>query len=168
METLTPTELLTRSPEIGENPGDTPLSLASDQRLPKKLLWAIASTPVILAPAFELGDLVSASETPLLVEIETGQEFSQALSDEKPFQLGSSDAEADKANRTWLELLARHYVAGKLSLEDEARLAIASERVRRLIPRVTAEDFQELERILADVEHRKSKVNERLRQLGLD
>jgi hypothetical protein len=77
-----------------------------------------------------------------------------------------SDAEA--ANHTRLTLLARQYVAGKLSIEEEARLAIVAERVRRLIPRVTVEDFEALERILEEAEHIESTDIERRQRLGID
>jgi len=49
-------------------------------------------------------------------------------------------------------LLAREYVSGQLSTEEEARLAIVTERVRKLIPRVTVEDFEKLEEIAKDLQ----------------
>jgi hypothetical protein len=74
----------------------------------------------------------------------------------------------DVHNRTRLELLARQYVSGELSPEEEARLAIVSERVRRLIPRVTTEDFEMLERILEDANQIEAEDIERRRRLGIE
>jgi len=83
---------------------------------------------------------------------------------EEAFQV----SEADVANRTRLALLARHYEAARLSIEEEARLAIVTERVRHLIPRVTEDDFEALQAILEDVERIKSADIERRRRLGID
>ena len=59
-------------------------------------------------------------------------------------------------------------MARKLSIEEEARLAIVAERVRRFIPRVTIEDFEELERMLEEAERIESVDIERRRRLGID
>ncbi len=80
----------------------------------------------------------------------------------------SQVSEAEVANRTRLALLARQYEAARLSIEEEARLAIVTERVRRLIPRVTVDDFEALEAILEDAERIKSADIERRRRLGID
>jgi len=72
--------------------------------------------------------------------------------------------EAELVNRTRLELLARLYVSKKLSPEEDARLAIVTEKVRRLIPRVTVEDFETLQGIAEESEQiRKSIVARRQR-----
>jgi hypothetical protein len=55
-----------------------------------------------------------------------------------------------------------------LSTEDEARLIIVSERVRRLIPRVTVEDFEALAHMLEDVQHIELADIDRRRRLGID
>ena len=80
----------------------------------------------------------------------------------------SAEAVDDVHNRTRLELLARQYVSGELSPEEEARLAIVSERVRHLIPRVTTEDFEMLERILEDANQIEAEDIERRRRLGIE
>jgi len=77
-------------------------------------------------------------------------------------------SEAEAANRARLELLARQYIARQLSTEEEARLAIVSERVRRLIPRVTAEDFEALENIREEAKRIESVDIERRQRLGID
>ncbi len=71
------------------------------------------------------------------------------------------------ANRIRLELLARLYVSKKLSAEEDARLAIVKEKVRRLIPRVTVEEFEALEEIAQDSETIRTKNEERRRRLGI-
>jgi hypothetical protein len=88
----------------------------------------------------------------------------EAPSDEQEPYVSIAEAE----NRHRLELLARQYVSKMLSREEEARLAIASERVRRLIPRVIAEDFEALKGILEDGERIESADIERRRRLGID
>ena len=59
---------------------------------------------------------------------------------------------ADEAGRDRLVLLARQYVKNRLSREEDARLAIVTETLRRLIPRVTTDDFLELESIASRVQ----------------
>jgi hypothetical protein len=85
-----------------------------------------------------------------------------------PFEEASQVSEAEVANRTWLILLARQYEADRLSMEEEARLAIVAERVRRFIPRVTVEDFETLEGILEEAQRIESADIERRRRLGIE
>jgi hypothetical protein len=55
----------------------------------------------------------------------------------------------DRSNNERIELLARQYVAkDKLSSEEQARLAIVTERVRQLLPAVTVAEFEALEKNL--------------------
>jgi hypothetical protein len=77
------------------------------------------------------------------------------------------EGEAEVANRIRLELLARLYVSKKLSAEEDARLAIVKEKVRRLIPRVTVEEFEALEEIAQDSETIRTRNEERRRRLGI-
>jgi len=74
--------------------------------------------------------------------------------------------EADAANHTRLELLARQYVNKHLSHEEQARLSIVTERVRRLIPRITAKDFEVLERIAERLQEIGSDDADRRKRLG--
>ena len=53
-------------------------------------------------------------------------------------------------------------------MEEEARLAIVVERVRRFIPRVTVEDFETLEGILEEAQRIESADIERRRRLGIE
>jgi hypothetical protein len=111
--------------------------------------------------------LISQNMTALAEEAR-GQELSSLL----PITMSLSEeasqvSEADAANRTRLALLARQYLARRLSIEEEARLAIVSERVRRLLHRVTVEDFEALKRILEEAEHIETAHIER-RRLGID
>lgn len=54
------------------------------------------------------------------------------------------DPLSKRENDTRIRLLARKHAGVALNVEDEARLAIATERVRLLIPRVTAADMEYL------------------------
>jgi len=164
----TSTELLSPQPEIAEEPEDTPRSITEKRRIPMSLIWAFASTPVLQAPALDFSDDILAAKnvTPVMKEVE---EFSWLLPVEEDFaEQASRESEAETANRARLALLARQYVAERLSTEEEARLAIVSEKVRRLIPRVTVEDFQELERILEETERIELEDIERRSRLGID
>jgi hypothetical protein len=55
----------------------------------------------------------------------------------------------------------------KLSPEEDARLSIVTERVRRLIPRVTVEDFESLERIAERLQRIGSDDTDRRNRLGI-
>jgi hypothetical protein len=69
-----------------------------------------------------------------------------------------------KANADRVELLARKYVAKeRFPDEQSARLAILTERVRKLIPAVTAEEYEALEHRLKDVQEL-SALNIKLRE----
>lgn len=77
------------------------------------------------------------------------------------------ESSGELANRTRLELLARRYVSKKLTPEEDARLAIVIEQVRRLIPRVTADDFEALGEIARESEGLRLENMERRRRLSL-
>ena len=168
MTDLTSTELLSPQPKTAEEEEDTPRSITEKRRIPMSLIWAFASTPVLQPPVLSFNNDILAAKnvTPLMEEIE---EFLWPLPVEEDFaELSSRESEAEAANRARLALLARQYVAERLSTEEEARLAIVSEKVRRLIPRVTVEDFQELERILEETKRIELEDLERRRRLGID
>jgi len=68
-----------------------------------------------------------------------------------------------KATEDRVQLLARKYVAkDKFSDEESARLAIVTERVRKLLPAVTAQEFEALEHVLTSLRDI-SKTNASLR-----
>ena len=57
---------------------------------------------------------------------------------------------AARENQVRLSLLARKYARQALVREEDARLLIATERVRQLVPRVTAADFEALGDLAAE------------------
>lgn len=152
----------TRQLEIGEKPGDTPRSVIGN-RSRRGLVFAVATTTQILNPAYD------AINDPILTANMTGYRDEEFMPDQGvsavPAEEESRLSAAEIANRDRLVLLARSYVAGQLSTEEEARLAIVSERVRRLIPRVTVLDFEELERIGSELERIGSEEDSRRRRL---
>lgn len=80
-------------------------------------------------------------------------------------EINSGFDEAEITNNDRLELLARRYELKKLPAEDAARLAILTERIRLLIPRVTEKDFQILEVManeLNNIEERRLSLLRRL------
>ena len=80
----------------------------------------------------------------------------------------SQNEETEVANRDRLVLLARQYESKKFSAEEEARLAILTERVRRLIPRVTEKDFEVLEELAVDLNKIKKETSELYRRIGIN
>jgi hypothetical protein len=167
MEADTALDPRTALPDIAEQLEDTPNSVAQEPQLFSGRTIARRLAPLMLTPLLAIPDPFMASQD---MTHSTEAEHIVAPS-MPPFDLlehGSQDTEADVHNRTRLELLAREYVVGKLSPEEEARLVIVTERVRRLIPRVTAEDFEMLERIFEDAAQIEAEDIERRRRLGIE
>ena len=154
--------------EIREKPEDTPVV---GRRVPRSVLLALATTTQILNPSnsginYDVlisKDMTGPSEEEPLHKFATTISHDQIPVDE-PFKM----SDADIANRDRLNLLARAYVAGKLSIEEDARLAIVTERVRRLIPRVTIEDFEAIERVAEEVKRISLEDGQRRQRLGID
>ena len=74
---------------------------------------------------------------------------------------------SDSANVARIKLLARKYEQGELSKEDYARLEILTEKVRKLIPRVTADDYEALKDISHSLEKIQEQRKNRQKKLGL-
>ena len=171
MENSTPPAVHSALPDIGDKPEDTPRSV---ERVRRFTSLGVLSLPLALAT---MVTPIAASHDPFPVaqdrtafaeEIRAEEWSSLPPHTMSPFEEASQVSEAELANRTRLVLLARQYEAGRLSMEEEARLAIVAERVRRFIPRVTAEDFETLEGILEEAQHIESADIERRRRLGIE
>lgn len=76
--------------------------------------------------------------------------------------------EAEATNTDRIKLLARKYAQEKISKEDEARLAIVTERISQLIPRVTLKDFEHLADIAEEIKKIDEADNELRKKLGLN
>jgi hypothetical protein len=158
-------------PDIVDKPEDTPRSVERDRRITAlgvlafPLALATMVTPMTAArePFPVVGDSTAFAEEagtkelllPLPDTLSAVEETSQV-------------SDADVASRTRLALLARQYETARLLTEEEARLAIVTERVRRLIPRVTVDEFEALQAILEEAERIESADVERRRRLGID
>jgi hypothetical protein len=166
MEADTSPDLHTALPDITEQPEDTPNSVEREQQISSRRSIALTLGSIMITPLLAIADPFAATHdmTRLTEEERTIAPFSKTSIP----QHVSAEAVDDVHNRTRLELLARQYVSGELSPEEEARLAIVSERVRRLIPRVTTEDFEMLERILEDANQIEAEDIERRRRLGIE
>jgi hypothetical protein len=154
--------------EIREKPEDTPVV---GRRVPGSVLLAFATTTQILNPSYSgmNYDVFISRDMTGPSEEEPVHKFAMAISpNDIAVEEPSDMSDADIANRDRLQLLARAYVAGKLSIEEDARLAIVTERVRRLIPRVTIEDFEAIERVAQEVERISLEDSQRRRRLGID
>jgi hypothetical protein len=80
--------------------------------------------------------------TPTAEELRAGQGVSPR---------GQEDDDVLKARDARLALLARKY-EGSASVEDTARLQILTERLRKLSPRVTEKDVEQVAEMVADAE----------------
>lgn len=152
--------------EIGETLDDTPLSTVWKGTSVREVFFAFATTTQIFNPVYAgLNEyLLVSRDITATTEAEEFSKTEPSIAQEPREALPRSDAEI--ANRDRLELLARAYVAGQLSNEEQARLAIVSERVRRLIPRITSADFEQLERIAEDIKRSESEDLERRNRFG--
>ena len=170
MDTTMAPDLHAALPDITEKPEDTPRSTERSQHPSIRGTFGLALAPMVMTSLMAFNDpFLEAHDMTLLVEERRAEgasltQFARAASPQPIPQL----SEADAANRARLALLARQYVARELSMEDEARLAIVLERVRRLIPRVTVEDFEVLAHILEDVQQIELADIDRRRRLGIE
>jgi len=92
----------------------------------------------------------------LFTEIEKNDEEVQTASGFR----NDSYSQSQLTNEERIKLLARKYIK-KLSSEESARLEILCERVRRLFPRATLDDFKRLEEIgteLKDFEEENERI----------
>jgi len=165
MERATSPDLPYALPNIEEQPEDTPRSVDRKYRTRSLNTLTMALAPVMITQIMNFSDPLALSYDMTAFVDENGMK--EALTAPAPPNIPQESA-ADAANRIRLELLAREYVAGILSDEEGARLAIVSERVRRLIPRVTVEDFEALEHILDDVQQIELSDITRRRRLGIE
>ena len=147
---ITPTVQATQQVEVSEQPEGT-RGLASKMAARGITVAAAMATQVLDPAAFPMGDLFTPHDmTGYGVEEVVGVEPWIQESSAENVPVGLTPAES--ANHLKMELLAREYVSGQLSTEEEARLVIVTERVRKLIPRVTVEDFEKLEEIAKDLQ----------------
>lgn len=169
MEESTSTELSSSLPEISEKSEDTPRGIETPFRVSQKVMWTLATTPLVLAPAADLSAYgLRPGDTSVIEETAEQPAFVYDFLPQRDFEeQGAEESEADITNQWRHELLARQYVAGQLSKEEQARLSIVTEKIRHLIPRVTAEDFEALEQILENTERRREANKDRLRRLGI-
>ena len=102
--------------------------------------------------------------TPLLDE-----EYARGSRGWRPMVPQAKHDRFEKANSDRVALLARKYVAKEQRFGDEesARLAILTERVRRLLPSVTAREYEVLEGALKVVNQVMESDAEIRRRLGL-
>ena len=128
----------------------------------------LVATATQILSGSQLGDFAHASDMTGLTDeqhVARAAEFFVPSFPSTFEHLVESDAEA--TNRSRLELLARRYVTKQLSPEEDARLAILTERIRRLIPRVTIEDFERLESMAEESEAIRIRNEERRRRLAI-
>jgi len=87
----------------------------------------------------------------------------------RPVEVEAKHDQFEKANSDRIALLARKYVAKERRFGDEegARLAILTERVRRLLPSVTAREYEVLEGALKDAAEVMEADEEMRRRLNL-
>ncbi len=80
----------------------------------------------------------------------------------------ASKAGSSRANIERIELLARKYVEKHLSLEEAARLAIVSERTRRLFPSVTEQEIATVKEIATGLDVMRDQLSQIREEFQLD
>jgi hypothetical protein len=168
MEAISPSTAFSRErPDDLHKRGDTPASLDIARPRPRpRYLWAVDSTPVRLVGPIEIDSERDASSTALLArEVAPLDQLGTGGSSEED---AAPESVGDLAARDRVALLARKYVSGELSKEGDARLAILTERVRLLIPRVTPEDLEELVSMIEEGAAIERREQSRRRRLGLE
>jgi hypothetical protein len=169
LETDTSISMVAAEGQITPEPEDTPKD-SFGSRLPTPLAFLLATTPVGGLSAYEVfeRDFLTAPNT-ISMEEESDLASLSFSSDIDEFATERTSAvnEADAANRTRLEILAREYVNKQLSAEERARLEIVTQKVRRLIPRVTIEDFEALQHIAERLQAIETDDASRRRRLGI-
>lgn len=76
----------------------------------------------------------------------------------------SEQSRVERANSTRLALLVRKFVERELTTEEDARLMIATERVRKLMPRFGAEEMETWASLMEEVQ-RAEALREEVRAL---
>lgn len=104
----------------------------------------------------DTSSLVYLSELPSVRHGEGGTpttaELAQLLRVEKTLKVVSFELDdVERARRARVSLLARKY-EGASSVEDDARIDILTERLRRLSPRVTKTDLETMSKMVEDLE----------------
>lgn len=175
MTEITPVERAVTQVEIREQPEDTPRSINTIKSEPSaptraytNAFFAVATATQILSSSPMTDYFASVND---MTRLNDEQRLAESANFFVPSFFSTPDlpleSEAEAINRSRLELLARHYVAKKLSPEEDARLAIVTEKIRKLIPRVTIEDFERLHAIAQESEAIRVKNEERRRRLAI-
>ena len=126
----------------------------SDIKIPRFIESEPATTSLLDQPKQEISFYI----TPV--------EREELFSESDQTNLESEEAKATNIDR--IKLLARKYARKGLSKEDDARLAIVTERIRVLIPRVVTEDFCRLADIAEEIKRISDKDDELREELGLN
>lgn len=158
-----PTALPELTPSIAivyEAPSTQDLTLQLDHRAPL-VREASGTSFVELAsrlPAFER----PSARTRASSDVETGA----GRASERDLAELSMPDEATRAREERIALLARRHT-GAGSIEDDARFRILTERLRRLVPRVTSADFQPVEAALSAMETTTATLDELRAKFGV-
>jgi hypothetical protein len=175
MPEITPVERAITQVEIQEQPEDTPRSIniiesesSAATRAYSNALLAVATATQILSSSPMTDYFAYAHDMTCLNNEPRLAQPADFFVSSFPSTLDlPQESEAEVINRSRLELLARHYVTKKLSPEEDARLAIVTEKIRKLIPRVTIEDFEKLHAVAQESETIRLKNEERRRRLAI-
>lgn len=82
-------------------------------------------------------------------------EFAKYVAKQLPVQpapISAAVNEGGRASNDRLVLLARKYAQKRFPMEDEARLMLLTEKLRRMVPRVTEDDLDKLSEIASFLE----------------
>lgn len=178
-EEITPVERLPNPVTFEEKPGDTPRSVDVIRSEDNTTVRAYTNALLAVATATQIFGSSYAATTDWspnskdLTRLCKEEPIRQQKDFFVPYPVSTlelypePESTAQAVNRARLELLARLYVSKHLSPEEDARLAIVTEKVRRLIPRVTVEDFEALETMASESEAIRAANVGRRRRLGI-
>jgi hypothetical protein len=173
-EPITPVEVTIPQVEIEDVAEDTPRTIdipKSEQnttRAYQKVLVAVATaTQIFGSPQTGFTDIILDAQDMTRLSKEEIPDQEEIFRPQPAASFELFESPAQEANRIRLELLARQYVSKQLSPEEDARLAIVTEKVRRLIPRVTVEDFEALALIAEESKMVRARNEDRRRRLAL-
>ena len=173
-EEITPVERSVAQVDVQERDRDTPRSVnitksehgGSTRAYTNALLAVATATQIFGSSPFM--DFSQANDMTGLADDLNHEQSAEFFVPSFPATIDiASESEAEATNRARLELLARRYVTKQMSPEEDARLAILTQKIRRLMPRVTMEDFDKLEVIAQDSEAIRTRNEERRQRLAI-
>jgi prevent-host-death family protein len=117
--------------------------------------------------ALELLQQVNESHRPVVITV-NGEAKAVVLDVDSYEALRSAPGEIDALAAERADLLVRRFSGHDLPKRDEERLAAVTARLEELLPAVTADDFEELEKIALRTQEISERTTARQQRFGLE